>query len=94
MKYMILARLFILFLVESVNFQILISASGTHLLKLLQDARVEILIHVTVLEGIMSSLLRRSNRRAQVLELRCEAHADLKGISHDRERRIQILWKN
>src|SRR5213075_1991185 len=55
---------------------------------------MKILVHVTVLQGIMSSLLRGSDRRAQVLKLRCEANANLKGVSHDNNRRELIPKKN
>ena len=52
----------------------------TYAFQLLQDAGVKILVHVFVLEGILSSLIRRRDTGVQVLEVLGEADAHFKGI--------------
>ena len=43
---------------------------------------MQVLVHVPVLEGIMSGFLGGIGGGVEVLELRGKAHANLKGIGH------------
>lgn len=43
---------------------------------------MEVLIQVPVFKRIMRGFLRRRDRRTQMLQLRCKAHAHLKRICH------------
>jgi hypothetical protein len=54
----------------------------SNLLNLLDNTRVQVLIHVLVLDGILGSLLRRGDAGVQMLQLRAEAHADFERIRH------------
>jgi hypothetical protein len=54
----------------------------THLLELLQDARVQILVHISVLERILGGLLGGRDGGIEVLKLFSKPHADLEWISH------------
>lgn len=55
---------------------------ASYTLYLLEDAGVQIFVHVFVLEGILSSLLRRVHRGVEVLQLHAEAHTNLKRVRH------------
>lgn len=50
--------------------------------KLLKDTRVQILVHVFVLEGILGSFLCGSDGCVEVLQLRGEAHTHFERVSH------------
>lgn len=51
--------------------------------ELLQDARVQILVHVAILQSIMGGFLGRVDRSIEMLQLRGEAHTDLERIRHN-----------
>lgn len=48
---------------------------------------MKVLVHVPVLEGIVSGFLGGVDRGIEVLELRREAHADFERIGHSLKRR-------
>ena len=54
----------------------------TYLLQLLHDARVEVLVHVLVSQGILRGLLRGGDGGIQVLQLFRKPHAHLEWIRH------------
>lgn len=51
-------------------------------LQLLEDARVQVLVHVAVLKRIDGGFLDRRVRRAQMRQQRCEALAHLERVRH------------
>ena len=50
--------------------------------ELLEDAGVQVLVHVFVLEGILSCFLGGRRGGVEVLEMVGEAHAHFEGIRH------------
>ena len=69
------------------------SIDETYFLQLLQDARVEVLVHVIVLDGVAGGLLRRSSRSVEVLKLVGETHSHFKWVSHSCSLAIKLLEK-
>ena len=57
-------------------------AGATDPFQLLQDARVQVLVHVPVLEGVVGGFLGGVGGGVEVLELGGEAHADFEGVGH------------
>ena len=51
-------------------------------LELLQNARMQILVHLSVLEGIARGFLGRGYGGVEVLEHACEAYADVERVGH------------
>ena len=51
-------------------------------LQLLEDARMEVLVHFAVLEGEDGGFLEGRMGGAEVREEGCEAHADFEGVGH------------
>src|SRR4051812_9555488 len=88
MKYMMLALLFIefcfaRFALANSRVQSNKSETGgikTYALQLLQDAAVQILVHVPVLQGILGSLVCGGDARIEMLQVLGKADADLEGI--------------
>ena len=58
------------------------SEEPTDPFQLLQDARVQVLVHVSVLEGVVGGFLGGVGGGVEVLELGGEAHADFEGVGH------------
>ena len=56
-----------------------------HTFELLEDTRMQVLVHIPVLERKMRGLLSRVDRGIEVRELVGEAHAHLERISHSRQ---------
>lgn len=52
----------------------------THSLQLLEDAAMQILVHVAVLEGILRRLVGTGDARIEALEHTREPYANLEGI--------------
>lgn len=51
--------------------------------ELLQNTRVQVFVHVPILQSIMGGFLGGVDRCIEMLQLRCKPHADLEGIRHD-----------
>lgn len=83
MKYMMFARVFMLFCgpaqQEITSHKV---PGASYALHLFQDARVQVLVHVLVSQGILSRFLCRVYRGVEMLQLRTEAHTDLKRVCH------------
>lgn len=54
----------------------------TYPLQLLEDARVQVLGLFPILEGVLSSLLRRRHRCIELAQLVGESHADFERVRH------------
>jgi hypothetical protein len=65
--------------------------TNAHPFKLFQDARMQVLVHVSVLECVEGGFLGRGYRGIEVLELGGEAHADFEGVGH--VRRVVPGWE-
>lgn len=59
--------------------------------ELFEDARVQVFVHVPVLEGVVGGLLRGGGGGVEVLELRGEAHAHFEGVGHTGWKTLEVV---
>ena len=77
-----LARLFMLFCTDKVSYITATDPNTTYPFNLFQDAGMEVLVQIAVLERIVGGFLRGGDRCAEVLQLGREAHPYFKRIDH------------